>query len=251
MELWIVFAALFLLFILFIGYFLMVQIKEKENARVAQERKRSLTIINSTEELLAQSAYVPFSLNLMYILNTRVIKELENLIQIEPKNKENKSRLALKQDALKNLMSNNYVMLKFNVPESDQKAIAVLKLVKRLKDIIRTEHNKGHIETERYTEELKRLETLQVTINIENAIFRIKTSTVKGEHGTALQLSHKALDMISLNHIDEYLESKKEFLINTINEINRLKEKENNDHLAKISEQPNDLDVIFGDKKKW
>lgn len=251
MEMWFVIAALFVLFVLIIGYFIIAQIKEKENAKIQQERKRSYSIVNSTEELLSQSAYVPFSLNLLFILNNRIVKELENLQRIDIKNKELKSRIESKKSSLEKLMSENYTMTNFRVPDSDKQAIAVLKLVKRLKDIVRTEHNKGHVETAKFSEETKRLDTLKVTINIENAVNRIKISTIKGDYGTAAQLAHKSLEMLHSNPTDDFLESKREFLEETLKEINLHKEKEKNAHIERSVEKPNDLDVIFGEKKKW
>lgn len=46
----------------------------------------------------------------------------------------------------------------------------MLKLVKRLRDTVRNEHNKGRLDTQTYVSENARLETIQIRINIENVI---------------------------------------------------------------------------------
>ncbi|MCV5802431.1 hypothetical protein OFN34_26880, partial [Escherichia coli] len=75
----------------------------------------------------------------------------------------------------------------FKMPSSDKQAIVMLKLVKRLRDTVRNEHNKGRLDTQTYVTENARLETMQIRINIENVIKRANDSIARGQPGTALQ----------------------------------------------------------------
>jgi hypothetical protein len=81
----------------------------------------------------------------------------------------------------------------FKVPSSDKQAIIMLKLVKRLRETIRSEHNKDRFDTQGYFAENARLEQIQVRINIENVIKRANDSVLRGQAGTAKQLLKKGL----------------------------------------------------------
>ncbi len=85
----------------------------------------------------------------------------------------------------------------FKMPSSDKQAILMLKLVKRLRDTVRNEHNKGRLDTQTYVTENARLETMQIRINIENVIKRANDSIARGQPGTALQLLRKGIDALS------------------------------------------------------
>lgn len=237
-----------------VGYNILIQIKEKENQRIFAERKRSFDIINSTEDILAQSVNIPFSRDLIFVLNNRVIKELEYIIEIDKNNRELVRRKQQKQEQMNSFLNSDKTPnVSLRVPDNEQQAIALLKLIKRFKDILRTEHKKGHINTKIYTNETARLDSFKVKVNIENALKRIKNSIYKGDKGTAQQLAHKSLAMLDNSYNDDdYAQSKRAYLNTVIADLEKEKADKIQKHI-KMQEaiEKSDLDALFGDKKKW
>jgi len=117
---------------------------------------------------------------------------------------------------------------------------------------IRNEHNKGRFDTQAYVEENARLETMQIRINIENVIKRAHDSIARGQAGTAVQLLRKGIDVLSTKN-DAYSVQAKEKLETMLNEVDKKRSDKNAVELQQMEEKErnNDMDALFGDKKKW
>lgn len=127
----------------------------------------------------------------------------------------------------------------------------MLKLVKRLRDTVRTEHNKGRMDTQSYMVENARLETIQIRINIENVVKRAHDSMAKGQPGTAAQLLKKGIDALSSKN-DNYSIQAKEKLTEMLDKLqNSRQAKAEEKQQQANSERDDDINALFGEKKKW
>lgn len=130
----------------------------------------------------------------------------------------------------------------------------MLKLVKRLRETIRNEHNKGRLDTQTYVTENARLETIQIRINIENVIKRAKDSISRGQPGTALQLLRKGIDALSTKN-DAYSVQAKKTLEEMLGDLDKRRQDKNNEEMQQIvdadKERNDDMNALFGEKKKW
>jgi len=232
----------------------MLQYKTKLESTRKQESARYLTIIDATEDLIGNAHHLPYSQDLLICLNNRILDALENMLALDPKNKQLMQRVENMQSQIQTL-KNSYTgeeSTTFKVPNSDKQAIIMLKLVKRLRDTIRSEHNKGRLNTQNYIAENARLETIQIRINIENVIKRANEAVMRNQTGTARQLLKKAIDVLMTKN-DSYSNQAREKLQAMLNELDKNKKDRNADQLLaqEEKERDSDMDALFGEKKKW
>lgn len=189
MNIGLIIALVAILLILVLGYNIMLQYRVKVESAKKQESSRYVAIIDATEDLIGNAHHLPFSKELLVCLNNRILDALQSMYDLDPKI--NNSLNVSKYEGQINHLQNNHPggeSTSFKVPSSDKQAIIMLKLVKRLRDTIRSEHNKGRFETQAYVAENARLETIQIRINIENVIKRANDSILRGN--PALQSSY-------------------------------------------------------------
>ncbi|MCG9596722.1 DNA repair protein [Vibrio sp. Isolate25] len=254
MNIGLIIALVAILLVLVLGYNIMLQYKVKVETARKQEGARYLAIIDATEELIGHAHHMPYSKDLLICLNNRILDAVESMYELDPKNKQLEQRVAHVKQQIKQLKDDNKSgeSTTFKTPSSDKQAIVMLKLVKRLRDTIRSEHNKGRFETQAYVAENARLETIQVRINIENVIKRANDSIVRGQPGTAIQLLRKGLDALSTKN-DNYSNQAREKLQEMYDELEQKRQSKNAEELHQIEEdqRKNDMDELFGEKKKW
>lgn len=254
MNIGLIIALVAILLVLILGYNIMLQYRLKIETTKKQESARYLTIIDATEDLIGNAHHLPFSKDLLVCLNTRILDALQNMLDLDPKNKQLAQRIENMQTQIQHLKENHPggESTTFKVPTSDKQAIVMLKLVKRLRDTIRSEHNKGRFDTQAYVTENARLETIQIRINIENVIKRAKDSIVRGQPGTALQLLRKGLDVLSTKN-DSYSHQAREKLQAMYDEVESRRQTKNASEVQQREEKERDSDMeaLFGEKKKW
>lgn len=254
MNIGLIIALIAILLVLVLGYNIMLQYKVKVETAKKQESSRYLTMIDATEDLIGNAHHLPYSKDLLLCLNNRILDALQNMYELDPKNKQLAQRIENMKEQINNLQQNHSGndSTTFKVPTSDKQAIVMLKLVKRLRDTIRSEHNKGRFETQAYVAENARLETIQVRINIENVIKRANDSIVRGQPGTALQLLRKGLDVLS-SKSDSYSVQAREKLQTMYDDLEQSRQSKSAADLEKKeeSERQHDMDMLFGEKKKW
>ncbi|MDA0118344.1 DNA repair protein [Vibrio sp. T11.5] len=254
MNIGLIIALVAILLVLVLGYNIMLQYKVKVEAAKKQEGARYLAIIDATEELIGHAHHMPYSKDLLVCLNNRILDSVESMFELDPKNKQLEQRVEHVKQQIKQLKEDKKggESTSFKTPGSDKQAIVMLKLVKRLRDTIRSEHNKGRFETQAYVAENARLETIQVRINIENVIKRANDSIVRGQPGTALQLLRKGLDALSTKN-DNYSNQAREKLQGMLDDLEQKRQSKNAEELHQIEEdqRKNDMDELFGEKKKW
>jgi len=254
MYIGLIIALVVILLALILGYNIMLQYKVKVETAKKQESSRYIQIIDATEELIGHANHIPYSKELILCLNTRILDALQSMLDLDQKNKQLAQRVENVKQQIAQVKENYPVNegTNFKVPSNDKQAIMMLKLVKRLRDTIRSEHNKGRFETQAYVAENSRLETIQIRINIENVIKRAKEATVRGQPGTALQLLRKGLDALSTKN-DNYSVQAREKLQNMHDELERSRQNKQAQelHIREDKERQDDMNVIFGEKKKW
>ncbi|WP_375753409.1 DNA repair protein [Vibrio sp. HN007] len=242
------------LLVLVIGYNVALQYRTKVESAKKQESARYIAIIDATEDLIGNAHHLPFSQELLVCLNQRILDALDAMCELDPKNRQ----LAQRKENMKNQvqqLKDNYSggeSTSFKVPTSDKQAIIMLKLVKRLRDTIRSEHNKGRFNTQSYVTENARLETIQIRINIENVIKRSNEAVMRNQVGTARQLLKKGLDALAPKN-DAYSNQAREKLQEMLDKLDQNKKDKNADDLLAMEEKErnNDMEALFGEKKKW
>ena len=253
MNIGLIVALVAVLLVLVLGYNIMLQYRMKVETAKRQEVSKYVAIIDATEELIGHAHHIPYSKELLVCLNTRILDCLENMADLDPSNKQWAQRKENMSQQVEQLQaSDTKESTTFKVPQNDKQAISMLKLVKRLRDIVRSEHNKGRFETQAFVTENSRLETIQVRINIENVVKRANEAIGRGQPGTAIQLLRKGIDVLSsLN--DSYSNQIREKLQSMFDDLEQTRLTKSAEDLQQIEEKAkeDDMDALFGEKKKW
>jgi len=246
-----------LLFVL-IGYNIVQQYKLKieTEQRIAVSKQRA--VISEVDELLLNATRMPFSKSLLLILQNRIRNALVMMAQSNPSNPAIREHLK-NTDAQIQQVRTNYTPPDesiFRTPENDKEALALLQVTKKIRAVVRSEHAKGKITTEIFVSEDRRLEIMQLKINIENGLKRILDAKQAKQFGSANQMLNKLLTILNgIPDKDSYLDKKQQQLTLIKSEIKSYLVKHSDAELAAIkakeAEKKNDLDVLFQDKKKW
>jgi len=254
----IIFALIALLLIVFIGYNIIQQYKVKmENEqKIAINKQRA--IIAEVEELLLNATKMPFSKSLLLIMQNRIRNALITMLKASPHSLPIREHLSNTDQQIENLKQ-NYTPPDESVlraPQSNNEALVLLKITKKIRAILRSEHTKGKISTDMFISEEKRIELMQLKINLENSFKRIQHSQLNNQYGSANQMINKLLTVLNgIPDKDAYLLAKEKELNAIKDEIkkhlNQVSDEEVEAMKAKDKEKQNDLDVLFQDKKKW
>ncbi|WP_434359760.1 DNA repair protein [Parasalinivibrio latis] len=237
---------------LIIGFNVMSQQRQRTEAAKRQEMAKYIALIDSSEELIGNAHNLPYSGTLLACLNQRILDALRTMSELDEKDVNIKSRIASTEAQINDIKQSyqNKESTQFKVPDNDRQAIAMLKLVKRLRTVIKAEHGKGRLTTQAFVAENARLETMQLKINIENVIKRVNDAKVKGQLGTAQQLLKKALDVVSPKS-DPYSTQVRQSLKEMYDDISA-QLNQGHDSKAQAAEgEGDDYDELFAPKKKW
>lgn len=229
------------------------QHKEKQNAERRLELTKQKKIIEETEEVLMNSTNIPMSRALYTVLYQRIYAALVVMAELSPTSKEIKNRLTEAKNRIENSNSQDTSADRVTLPDNEKQVIALLQGVKKLRSIVRSEHSRGKIDTQIFLNEDKRLEKMQLQVNIDSQLKRGKAARNANMLGSARQYFEKALAVInSLNFTDEYVASRKNELEDLLHEImSELKATNATDAKKKLDNEKDDLDVLFAPKKKW
>ena len=136
------------LLFLVIAYNVMQQYKQKAEADKRQAIAKHKSIADETEEVLLNVNLVPFSKNMVLLLQHRILDAYRAIAQVMPGNAQIRQRVLDVQTQIKNVRENysSHDEGHFKTPESDRQAIQMLQLVKKMRAVLRVEHNKGKID---------------------------------------------------------------------------------------------------------
>ncbi|HCV03361.1 MAG TPA: hypothetical protein DG048_11995 [Pseudoalteromonas sp.] len=228
------------------------QHKEKQEAERRKELTKQKKIIEEAEDVLLNSTNIPMSENTLRIIQRRIYDALASMVQLSPNSRELKNRLKESKERLTApLEVNNTEALV--LPDNDKQLISLIQGIKKLRTLLRSEHGKGKIDSQVFVAEDKRLEKLQLRINVESQIKRGMSARSANMVGSARQYFEKALATLSsVSYSDEYVNSKKQEVENYLEAISSELKASNATSLKKKAEQEqDDLDVLFAPKKKW
>ncbi|MGN0894229.1 MAG: hypothetical protein ACI4ND_04455 [Succinivibrio sp.] len=230
--------------------------RREQDARLISNKAKN--IIAECEELLLNQAQVAFSKTLVLVLHYRIIRALRKRA-IDPKNRDEvKERVANEEKIIAEIKTNYQESNTFKAPENDAMAIAQLRVIRRLRSILKSETTSGiPLNPTLLNKEDRRLYILVLKVNISNLIQKVFEMKRLHQIGSCRQLIDKGISVIKASGVkDGWLTEKEDLLTNLLNGINaESKPKENKKEEADADGQSvadkNDLDEIFGDKKKW
>lgn len=242
------------LLFLIITYNVVQQYRQKVEADRRALMARQKMILDETEELLLNSNRLPFSKALVLLMQNRILDALKTMLQSNP-------NLTAVQQRVQDLQAQiNHVQEHyqhsdegtFRTPDSDQQALHMLQAVKKIRAVVRIEHNKGKLDPQSFALEDRRLELMQLKINIANLLQRAASAQMSRQFGSAKQMLNKGLDVLSTLHDkDAWIIAREEEMRQAIREMDSEQEEASAKQREEILEKEDDLDVIFQPKKKW
>ncbi|MGI5309273.1 hypothetical protein [Rheinheimera sp. WS51] len=232
---------------------------QQHKARIAAlkraEYSKRRIMLEDSEELLLNSANVPLSPAISQMLLKRICFSLKAMVELEPKAKDLRHRLNETEARLAqaNTSNDSNYTDTLTLPDNDQQLINMIKGIKKLRTVLRGEHARGNVDTQVVIQEDKRLEILQLRINVESQIKRGMKARSNGMLGSARQYFEKALTALSQSGDQgEYVTKRQSEVIQTLESIaTQLKEGNTRDRAKKEEKENKDIDDLFGPKRKW
>ena len=253
MVLTLVLLAIGALLFLTIAYNIFQQHKQQQEIDRRAIVARQKVIIEEAEDILLNVNRLSYSKTLVMLLQNRLLDALRILHQTTPNVAAINQRIEDVRNQIK-YVNEHYKgdEGQFRSPDSDRQAIQMLQTTKKLRAIVRLEHNKGKIDPQSFSVEDRRLELMLLKINIANLLQKAMDSRVQRQIGTAKQLLTKGINALSVIHDkDAYLIASEEEMRATLRDINEQLERDSQKEREEIQEKQDDLDVLFQPKKKW
>ncbi|RJE75898.1 hypothetical protein BGP78_16275 [Pseudoalteromonas sp. MSK9-3] len=229
------------------------QHKEKQEAERRKELTKQKKVIEESEDVLVNSSNIPMSEMLTRVLQRRIHDALATMVELSPASRELKNRLHESKERLGAAVESNAKGDSLSLPDNDKQLIALVQGIKKLRNVLRSEHSKGKVDTQQFVAEDRRLEKLQLKINVESQIKRGVSARTANMVGSARQYFEKAYATIcAVTYSDDYVTEKKALLETYLNEISTELKASNASAVKKKNEQEqDDLDILFAPKKKW
>ncbi|OIN13978.1 DNA repair ATPase [Oceanisphaera psychrotolerans] len=254
MTLTLILIAIGALLFLIIIYNILQQYRQKQEAEKRTLLLKHKNIINETDELLLHASQLPFSKALVMVLYNRILYSLQTMQQQDPTSAQIKSRRINIEQQLQQVKE-HYQMEQttLKAPESDQQAIHMLQIVKRLRALLRIEHNKGKLGNQTFVVEDRHLELMQLKINLVNLAKRAQMALNNKDSNMARQMLTKGLSVLEqVPDKDDQLKSLEENLQQRLSELTQTQSQAIQEQKARAEEQEkSELDLLFEPKKKW
>lgn len=231
----------------------MQQQKEKLEAEKRQELAKYRAIIEETEEMIMNEVNVPISSEGFTILYRRVLHALQGMNETSPNQKDVIARIKAVKEKLETGEFPAADATAMQLPDNEKILIALIQGIKKYRTILRSEHGKGRIPSNLFMQEDKKIEKLQLKINVESQIKRGKMALTNNLTGSARQYFEKALNTLdSQAYSDDYITSRKQEVEALLEKIaSELKTANAKAVKKKIEDEKDDLDELFAPKKKW
>lgn len=241
-----------LLFILFIGHNVFRQQQERLIAERKKRVARYISIINSTEDLLSNIHTVPYGNTLLLCLSRRIYFALQSAYEIDKNNRSYHYRLMEMTQQIADIENSKRknINSEMKVPESDKQAIAMLRFVKTLKTVIKSEYSQGHLSIDDYLNESQRLDLIRMRINIDNLIKRAEKAKRSYQYGTCIQLLHKGIELLE-PRTDSYSKNEYSTLQKLLSEVWVTQSKNHERERQHVIEQEQDSFEAMFEPKKW
>ena len=254
MTLTLILIAIGALLFLVIIYNMVQQYWNKQEAEKRTLLLRHKNIINETDELLLNAGQLPFSKTIVLTLYQRILYSLQMMAQQDPTNLQIKTRHTNIEQQISQVKE-NYQMehTALKAPDSDQHAIQMLQIVKRLRAVLRIEHNRGKVGNQVFVVEDRRLELIRLKVNLINLAKRAGATLVNRDSNMAQQMLKKGLQVLAqISDKDEQLKSIEASMQQRLSELTTTQEKVEKEQQARVEEsEKSELDQLFEPKKKW
>lgn len=252
-----VFTIIIILIVLLVVAAIFINAYQQHRAKIEAERRAEVAkqraIVDETENVLMACSNMPVSERLMAILQQRVLNALKIMNDLQSTT-ELKQRINSAQDnASPDEVSSSANIADFVLPDSDKLIIQYIQAVKKLRIILRSEHSKNKVDTKTFIEEDKRLERLQLKVNVETLIKRGRSALQSNMLGSARQYFEKAIVALeNQTSPDEYVTSRLSTIKEWLSEIQaNLKNANAQDRARRKEAERDELDELFAPKKKW
>lgn len=230
------------------------QHREKVEAEKRTEMTKQKQIIDETEDVIMASGNLPTSGKLIEIMQKRVVNALKIIYELDPKAAGVKQRLRDAESQLKQMhIESTGDGENISLPDNDKQIIVFIQCLKKQRAILRAEHGKGKVDTQTFAREDKRIDKLQLRVNIETLERRANAALKGGMVGSARQYLEKAIAALTATPVnDDYVAAAKARLDEKLRNIQENLSRANADDAAKRAEEERDeLDELFAPKKKW
>ncbi|OYW92718.1 MAG: hypothetical protein B7X50_04865 [Alishewanella sp. 34-51-39] len=210
--------------------------------------------LEETEEILFNAANVPLSTGLSLMLLRRISYLLRAMVELEPTAKDLQQRLDDTEKRVAELNKAQQAIADIpGLPDNDQQLLAMVKGIKKLRTLLRAEHARGNVETQLVIDEDRRLDLLQLRINVESQLKRGRNARANNMLGSARQYFEKALTFLrNTSHQHDYINNRISEAQMALEEISVELKQGNVRDIEKRSEKENkDIDELFAPKRKW
>ncbi|ABV37447.1 conserved hypothetical protein [Shewanella sediminis HAW-EB3] len=245
------------LLLLVIGINVIQQQKERAEAERRTELARQRAIIDETEEVLSHTGMFPCSSQIVLVLYKRVQDALALAVQNAASQAGDYQRrgvdIKTQIDTLQSSPKTSPAIEGFRLPDNDKQILTLVQVLKKLKAILRAEHNKGKVEPAVFSEEEGRIDSLQLRINVDSMLSRSRAACFMKQYGSAKQMVTKALSTL---HAIKAQTPNDPFIARKVDEAKAMLDEimgaqKEASPVIKQEKDEEDIDVLFQPKKKW
>lgn len=231
---------------------------QQHQKRVELERRKKIArfrnILDESETLITNASAFPVGRSLIYMLNKRARDALQQLSEVSPKNRLFQERLNEYNEILNNQKSDDHSLVTetFVLPDGDKQIITMIQSLKKLRVVLKSEHNRGRVDSKQFHEEDRRLEFTQLRINVESLERRADAAFTSNLTGSARQYYEKALTTLkNQTYSNEYIIEHTQRVEKRLEEITNSLRETNSRDAAERAKNSDELDELFQPKKKW
>jgi len=247
------------LLLLVIGINVVQQQKERVEAERRTEFARQRAIIDETETVLSNTGMIPCSTAILLVLYRRVQDALQMATSLSTQQQQVDYQRRLTD--LNNQIASLQAQVpqvppieNFRLPDNDKQILALVQTLKKLKAILRAEHNKGRVDPAVFAQEENRIDSLQLRINVDSMLSRARAACFMKQYGSAKQMVSKALATL---HTIKAQTPNDPFIGRKVDEAKQLldeimgAQKLSQPSAPKPKNEEDDIDMLFQPKKKW
>lgn len=247
------------LLLLVIGINVIQQQKERAEAERRTELARQRAILDETEEVLSNTGMFPCSSQMVLVLYKRIQDAARIAVTLSKANQKGdyERRLTDLEALINNLQSSGPqtpAIENFRLPDNDRQVLVLVQTLKKLKAILRAEHNKGKVDPTVFAAEEGRIDSLQLRINVESMLSRARAASYMKQYGSSRQMVTKALSTL---HTIKAQTPNDPFIARKVDEAKQLldeimgAQKMAQPSAPRQKNDEDDIDVLFQPKKKW
>ncbi len=182
------------LLLLVIGINVIQQQKERAEAERRTELARQRAILDETEEVLSNTGMFPCSSQMVLVLYKRIQDAARIAVTLSKANQKGdyERRLTDLEALINNLQSSGPqtpAIENFRLPDNDRQVLVLVQTLKKLKAILRAEHNKGKVDPTVFAAEEGRIDSLQLRINVESMLSRARAASYMKQYGSSSRWS--------------------------------------------------------------